>query len=36
VLQILDAELRLAMVGCATLTVKDITAKSLIDTRLKM
>ena len=36
VLQILDTELRLAMVGCGTLAVKDITAKSLIDTRLKM
>ena len=36
VLQILDTELRLAMVGCGTLAVKDISAKSLIYTRLKM
>jgi isopentenyl diphosphate isomerase/L-lactate dehydrogenase-like FMN-dependent dehydrogenase len=36
VLQILNAELRLAMVGCGTLALKDITARSLIDTRLKM
>ena len=36
VLEILNNELRLAMVGCGTLAVKGITAKSLIDTRLKM
>jgi 4-hydroxymandelate oxidase len=36
VLQILNTELRLAMVGCGTLALKDITAKSLIDSRLKM
>ncbi|HKW03066.1 MAG TPA: alpha-hydroxy acid oxidase [Vicinamibacterales bacterium] len=36
VLQILDAELKLAMVGCGTVAVKDITAKSLIDTRVRM
>ncbi len=36
VLQILDDELRLAMVGCGTVALKDITAKSLIDTRLRM
>ena len=34
VLQILDAELRLAMVGCGTVALKDITAKSLIASRL--
>ena len=34
VLQILDAELRLAMVGCGTVSLKDITAKSLIASRL--
>ena len=34
VLQILDTELRLAMVGCGTVALKDITAKSLIDTRI--
>ena len=34
VLQILDTELRLAMVGCGTTSVSAITAKSLIDTRL--
>src|SRR5580765_3634531 len=34
VLQILDAELRLAMVGCGTVTLKDISAKSLIDSRI--
>ncbi len=33
VLQILDTELRLAMVGCGTVALKDITAKSLIDSR---
>jgi 4-hydroxymandelate oxidase len=33
VLQILNTELRLAMVGCGTLALKDITAKSLIDSR---
>jgi isopentenyl diphosphate isomerase/L-lactate dehydrogenase-like FMN-dependent dehydrogenase len=33
VLQILDTELRLAMVGCGTVSLKDITAKSIIDTR---
>jgi len=33
VLQILNTELRLAMVGCGTLALKDITAKSLIDGR---
>jgi isopentenyl diphosphate isomerase/L-lactate dehydrogenase-like FMN-dependent dehydrogenase len=36
VLQILDTELRLAMVGCSTLALKDITTKSLIDSRVKM
>jgi isopentenyl diphosphate isomerase/L-lactate dehydrogenase-like FMN-dependent dehydrogenase len=36
VLQILNTELQLAMVGCGTPALKDITAKSLIDTRLKM
>jgi len=36
VLAILDGELRLAMVGCGTVAVKDITAKSLIDTRSRM
>ena len=36
VLQILDAELRLAMVGCGTVALKDITAKSLIDSRIRM
>ena len=36
VLQILDTELRLAMVGCGTLTLKDVTAKSVIDTRSRM
>ena len=36
VLEILDTELRLAMVGCGTVAVKDITAKSLIDSRLRM
>jgi len=36
VLQILNTELRLAMVGCGTLALKDITAKSLIDTRSRM
>ena len=36
VLQILNTELRLAMVGCGTPALKDITAKSLIDTRLRM
>jgi isopentenyl diphosphate isomerase/L-lactate dehydrogenase-like FMN-dependent dehydrogenase len=36
VLQILDTELRLAMVGCGTVALKDITAKSLIDSRLRM
>jgi 4-hydroxymandelate oxidase len=36
VLQILDAELRLAMVGCGTVALKDITAKSLIDSRLRV
>jgi 4-hydroxymandelate oxidase len=35
VLEILNAELRLAMVGCGTVT-KDISAKSLIDSRLRM
>ncbi len=33
VLQILNTELRLAMVGCGTLALKDITGKSLIDSR---
>jgi isopentenyl diphosphate isomerase/L-lactate dehydrogenase-like FMN-dependent dehydrogenase len=33
VLEILDTELRLAMVGCGTTTIKAITAKSLIDTK---
>lgn len=36
VLQILDAELKLAMVGCGTVTLKDVTAKSLVDTRFRM
>ena len=36
VLEILDGELRLAMVGCGTVAVKDITATSLIDTRSRM
>jgi isopentenyl diphosphate isomerase/L-lactate dehydrogenase-like FMN-dependent dehydrogenase len=36
VLQILDTELRLAMVGCGTVALKDITAKSLIDTRSRI
>jgi 4-hydroxymandelate oxidase len=36
VLQILDTELRLAMVGCGTVAVKDITTRSVIDTRLRM
>ena len=36
VLEILDTELRLAMVGCGTVAVKDITAKSLLDTRLRL
>jgi isopentenyl diphosphate isomerase/L-lactate dehydrogenase-like FMN-dependent dehydrogenase len=33
-LQILDTELRLAMVGCGTTKLADISAKSLIDTHL--
>ena len=36
VLQILNTELRLAMVGCGTVALKDITARSLIDSRLRM
>jgi 4-hydroxymandelate oxidase len=36
VLQILNTELRLAMVGCGTLALKDITTRSLIDSRSKM
>jgi 4-hydroxymandelate oxidase len=36
VLQILDTELRLAMVGCGTTTLKDITTKTLIDSRVRM
>jgi 4-hydroxymandelate oxidase len=36
VLEILNTELRLAMVGCGAVAPKDITAKSLIDTRLRM
>jgi isopentenyl diphosphate isomerase/L-lactate dehydrogenase-like FMN-dependent dehydrogenase len=36
VLQILDTELRLAMVGCGTVALKDITAKSIIGRRLRM
>ena len=36
VLQILNTELRLAMVGCGTVALKDITAKSLIDTRSRI
>jgi isopentenyl diphosphate isomerase/L-lactate dehydrogenase-like FMN-dependent dehydrogenase len=32
-LQILDTELRLAMVGCGTTSLKAITSKALIDTR---
>ena len=35
VLQILDTELRLAMIGCGTLTLNDITAKSIIDSRAR-
>ena len=34
VLQILTAELRLAMVGCGTVKLADITPRSLIDTRM--
>ena len=33
VLEILNTELRLAMVGCGTVALKDITAKSIIDSR---
>jgi 4-hydroxymandelate oxidase len=33
VLQILDAELRFAMVGCGTVRLADITRKAIIDTR---
>jgi isopentenyl diphosphate isomerase/L-lactate dehydrogenase-like FMN-dependent dehydrogenase len=33
VLQILDTELRLAMVGCGTVSLKHVTAKSIIDSR---
>src|SRR5260370_809018 len=33
VLQILNTELRLTMVGCGTVALRDITAKSLIDSR---
>jgi 4-hydroxymandelate oxidase len=36
VLQILNTELQLAMVGCGTPALKEIGAKSLIDTRLRM
>jgi len=36
VLQILNTELRLAMVGCGTVALKDITTKTLIDSRLRM
>jgi 4-hydroxymandelate oxidase len=36
VLQILNTELRLAMVGCGTVALKDITAKALIDTGLRL
>ena len=36
VLQILDTELRLAMVGCGTVSLKDITTRSIIDTRLRI
>ena len=36
VMQILNTELRLAMVGCGSVTLKDITAKALIDSRLRM
>jgi isopentenyl diphosphate isomerase/L-lactate dehydrogenase-like FMN-dependent dehydrogenase len=36
VLQILNTELRLAMVGCGTVVLKDITAKALIDRRLRI
>jgi len=36
VLEILNTERRLAMVGCGMVTLKDITAKSLIDSRLRM
>ena len=35
VLEILDTELRLAMVGCGTVTLNDITAKSIIDSRAR-
>ncbi len=35
VLQILNTELRLAMVGCGTVALKEITAKALIDSRLR-
>ena len=34
VLQILDTELRLAMVGCGTTKLADITTKAIIDTRM--
>jgi len=33
VLDILNNELRLAMIGCGTRSVKEITAASVIDTR---
>lgn len=36
VLQILDNELRLAMAGCGTTSIKAITAKSLVDTRNRL
>jgi len=36
VLQILNTELHLAMIGCGTTKLADITAKSLIDTRRQM
>src|SRR6185295_15092398 len=36
VLQILNTELQLAMVGCGTPALKDITPKSLIDSRSRM
>jgi len=36
VLQILNTELRLAMIGCGTTRIADIAAKSVIDTRRQM
>ena len=34
--RILNDEQRLAIVGCCTVAIKDITAKDLIDTRSRM